>query len=218
MSSSSDLLVQCLEMTNQLMKTRMKATIDIKIGNDFNYHFSNQEDNAFLQRKKLSPSQKKRNFDRKVHYEEQKTLETKINDIKIEPKALSKESQTQTEMEELIEKKENEAQTNAILYEIETLENALEVDKHGKIHPRESESLVEMKINHNVKDWNEIESHITDNLKLPLIGKPWISNNGRNFMTIGFRTKKKEFEYWKLRTFNWQESGVTAVTFSRLYR
>ena len=75
-----------------------------------------------------------------------------------------------------------------------------------------------MKINHNVKDWNEIESHITDNLKLPLIGKPWISNNGRIFMTIGFRTRKKEFEDWKLRTFNWQESGVTAVTFSRLYR
>ena len=61
-------------------------------------------------------------------------------------------------MEDLIEKKDNEADihetTNTDEAEIETLENSLEVDKNGKIHPLERKSLVEMKINHNVKILN----------------------------------------------------------------
>ena len=75
-----------------------------------------------------------------------------------------------------------------------------------------------MKLNHNIKNWQEIEANISENLKLTLIGKPWISNNGRLFMTVGFRTKMQDFENWKIRTFNWQDSGIGAVSFSRLYR
>ena len=70
----------------------------------------------------------------------------------------------------------------------------------------------------NIKNWQEIEAHISENIQLTLIGKPWISNNGRLFMTVGFRTKMQDFENWKIRTFNWQDSGIGAVSFSRLYR
>ena len=185
------------------MKARMKATIDIRIGNDFNYHFSNQEEN--VQMKKLSPSQRKQNFERKLDFQEKKIVERKHYDNILEKKE-SKDAETQTESEEVIEKQDSESQTTIIPLEtvgtntdeaeIETLENILEVDKNGHIQPRLSESLVEMKVNHNAKDWKQIETHIKENLKLPLIG------NGD----------------WKLRTFNWQDSGITSVSSSRLYR
>ena len=102
--------------------------------------------------------------------------------------------------------------------EIESLENTLDVDKNGQIHPKNNEVIVEMKLNHNIKNWQEIEAHISENIQLTLIGKPWISNNGRLFMTVGFRTEMQNFENWKIRTFNRQDSGIGAVSFSRLYR
>ena len=140
----------------------------------------------------------------------------------------TKDSETQTNPEEVIDKKDIEVQTNCVPVEsigvntdekvIDSLENTLEVDKNGQIHPKKNEVIVEMKLNHNIKNWQEIEANISENLKLTLIGKPWISNNGRLFMTVGFRTKMQDFENWKIRTFNWQDSGIGAVSFSRLYR
>ena len=102
--------------------------------------------------------------------------------------------------------------------EIESLENTLDVAKNGQIHPKNNEVIVEIKLNHNIKNWQEIEALVSENLQLSLIGKPWISNNGRLFMTVGFRPKMQDFENWKIRTFNWQDSGIGAVSFSRLYR
>ena len=146
-----------------------------------------------------------------MDFQEKKIVGRKHYDnIKIEENILekkeSKDAETQTESEEVIEKQDSESQTTIIPLEtvgtntdeaeIETLENILEVDKNGHIHPRLSESLVEMKVNHNAKDWKQIETHIKENLKLPLI------ENGD----------------WKLRTFNWQDSGITSVSSSRLYR
>ena len=75
-----------------------------------------------------------------------------------------------------------------------------------------------MKTSHTFNNWEQIELHIRETLKLTLIGKPWIANNGRQFMTIGFRTFRRDFEQWKMETFNWQESGLQSVTSSRLYR
>ena len=95
----------------------------------------------------------------------------------------------------------------------------LEVDVNGMIHPRsENEKLVEMKINHDFKSWEEVESLIRGKLKMTLIGRPWLSNSGKLFKTVGFRTLKDDYERWKMQTFNWQDSGIRAVSFSRLYR
>jgi hypothetical protein len=233
MSNLSDLLSQCVEMTHQLIKTKQRATIDIRIGSDFKYQFCNQEDEGFEQKKKLSPSQRKRNFLRKSEFEHLKQVEKTSDAIKVEANSLEAkvftiDSEAQTDPAEAIIKKDMEAQTDPVLlesigvntdeHEIDSLENILDVDKNGQIHPKNNEILVEMKLNHGIKNWQEIESTISENLQLPLIGKPWISNNGRHFMTVGFRTKIQDFENWKIRTFNWQESGIGAVSSSRLYR
>ena len=234
MSYLSELLSQCVDMTHQLIKTKQRATIDIRIGNEFKFQFCNQEDEAFVHKKKLSPSQRKRNSLRKSEFDNQKRVEkTSDDEIKMENDNLeeivkTKDSETQTNPEEVIDKKDIEVQTNCVPVEsigvntdekvIDSLENTLEVDKNGQIHPKKNEVIVEMKLNHNIKNWQEIEANISENLKLTLIGKPWISNNGRLFMTVGFRIRIQDFENWKIRTFNWQDSGIGAVSFSRLYR
>ena len=234
MSNLSDLLSQCVDMTHQLIKTKQRATIDIRIGSEFKFQFSSQEDEAFANKKKLSPSQRKRNSIRKSEFEHLKRVERTSDDgIKMEIDNLEeivqmKDSETQTDHEEVVDKKDIEVQTTCVPVEsigvntdekeIESLENTLEVDKNGQIHPRKNEVIVEMKLNHSIKNWQEIEANISENLQLTLIGKPWISNNGRLFMTVGFRTKMQDFENWKIRTFNWQDSGIGAVSFSRLYR
>ena len=87
-----------------------------------------------------------------------------------------------------------------------------------KFTSRKNDVIVEMKLNRGIKNWQDFEAHISDNHQISLIGKPWISNNGRLFMTVGFRTKMQDFDNWKIRTFNWQDSGIGAVSFSRLYR
>ena len=71
---------------------------------------------------------------------------------------------------------------------------------------------------HTVNNWEDIEHLILDKLKMKLIGKPWISNTGKHYMTIGFRTTRQDYENWKIQTFNWQESGIRAVSSSRMYR
>ena len=233
MSDLSVLLSQCVDLTHQLIKTKQRATIDIRIGSEFKFHFRSQEDEIFA-RKKLSPSQRKRNSLRMSEFEHLKQDERTSDDgIKMEINnqegiVNKKDSEAQTDLEEAIGKKDTEVQTvcvplesrgvNTDEKEIESLENTLDVDKNGQIHPKNNEVIVEMKLNHNIKNWQEIEAHISENIQLTLIGKPWISNNCRLFMTVGFRTKMQDFENWKIRTFNWQDSGIGAVSFSRLYR
>jgi hypothetical protein len=58
MSSSNSLLSQCVEMTHQLIRNKQMATINIRIGRNFYFEFSNQENEAFSQEKKLFPSEK----------------------------------------------------------------------------------------------------------------------------------------------------------------
>ena len=194
------------------------------------YEFTNQEKDVILQKKNLSPSQRKRNLARKKEFEENKLVKLKPDKVKVEEKheILKKYCEVQTNSDEKLRTKDSESQTevtysktvgvNTDDVEVEALENTLEVDEHGKIHARKNEIIVEMKVSHTFKNWEEIESHILENLKLTLVGKPWISNNGRQFMTIGFRTNHQDFENWKARTLNYQDSGLLAVSSSRLYR
>jgi hypothetical protein len=68
---------------------------------------------------------------------------------------LTKDSEVQTDSEDIIEMKDSEAQTDLINLktvgvnteevEKETLENKLEVDENGKIHPQKNEVLIEMR-------------------------------------------------------------------------
>ena len=117
-----------------------------------------------------------------------------------------------------VETKTIDAGTNTECIEVNTLENTLKISENGYIHPLQDEALVEMRINHDFKSWDDIGLFIDKNLKMKLHRRPWLSNNGRHFKTIGFRTYKADYESWKIRTFNWQDSGIREVTSSKLYR
>ena len=68
MYERSTLIVQCLDLTKQLMKTDHKATINIMVGDVFKYEFSNQDIAASAEKKNQSPSQRRRNYERQMCY------------------------------------------------------------------------------------------------------------------------------------------------------
>ena len=49
--------------------------------------------------------------------------------------------------------------------EIDSFDNDLEIDGSGQIHPRRNELLVEIKMKHGIKDWQEIKSYISETWK-----------------------------------------------------
>ena len=79
-----ELLSQCLDITKQLISLDQKAAINIKIGNEFVFSFSNQET---LSERKKSPSQIKRNLERKATFENMK--KENIQNEKTETNALA---------------------------------------------------------------------------------------------------------------------------------
>ena len=93
-----------------------------------------------------------------------------------------------------------------------------DLNKNREIRPKEKETILEMRINHEDLDAEKIETFIEKRLKFSLIGKPWIANNGRHFVTVGFKTWTSDYEKGKVNSVNWQDSGIRAVNFSRLYQ
>ena len=91
-------------------------------------------------------------------------------------------------------------------------------DQSREIRPKKNETILEMKIGHDDLDETKVETYITKSLKFSLIGKPWIANNGRHFVTVGFKTNTSDYEKWKANTVNYQDSGLRAVMFSQLYQ
>ena len=77
MSDAKAMLAQCLDMRTLMIKTKQKAIINIRIGSDFNFQFNNMEQTVFEPKKKQLPNQVKRNFERKVKFEQQRELERK---------------------------------------------------------------------------------------------------------------------------------------------
>ena len=221
-------LSQCIAMVREMTKSEHCATISVRIGQDFDFSFTNQD---FTSTKRLSPSQQNRNKMRKINYEKNKGAASphfddgeQIMNMKQELKtsfsqtdvivSSANDMETQTEVVTL---KDNAVNTEE--QEIVKLDSVLNVDDNGTIQARDgSEKLVERRISHNFKTWEEIKHYVEENLGMNLIGRPWLANNGNHYKTVGFRTKAESYEDWKIRTFNWQESGVRAVSSSRLYR
>ena len=94
-------------------------------------------------KKKLSPSQIKRNFNRKSEFEKKKEFE--IKDEEFEEKKVKieiKDSESQTESEVIIEKRDKGTETNCVIQEsvgvntneveIDSFENELELMEMGK--------------------------------------------------------------------------------------
>ena len=59
-----------------------------------------------------------------------------------------------------------------------------------------------MRIGHNFKTWEDIQIYVKENLGMTLIRRPCLTNSGNLFKTVGFRTLLKDYEAWKIRTFN----------------
>ena len=241
----SVLLTQCLSMVNEFVTLKMHASLSVKIGDVFDFNFSNHnEENV---KKKLSPSQVRRNQLRNLKHMQSFMVNNNAGEVKKEN--IQSDMVHEEEHRAVIESSDYSSQTETVEFtdcgtntevnavevtdcgintevavancgtntEVIQYENILKVDPHGKIHPSEGESLVEVRVSHEAQTWEDV-GLIIKKMGLKIIGRPWIASTGNLFKTIGLRIGKEDFEKWKLSIFNWQESGVRKVTFSRLCR
>ena len=230
-SSEVELLAKCLDFVHNLVGMKQNGRISVHIGNIFNFDFSNYDTEGTYPVRKISPSKRKRNDQRRLKFEEEKL--GIINDVQTN----TSETETQTELIQITENGVNtdyvevdrsESQTEIISRkeigintegdEVAKLEDVLQVNENGSILPNKGEVLIEMSTSHDFKTWDEIEAFIKNNLSMTICGRPWIANSGRLYKTIGYRTSEDDFERWKVNTFNWQDSGVRKVSSSRIYR
>ena len=224
------MLAQCLEIVREFARLNQCGSVSVRIGTDFDFSFSNQE---IVSSRKLSPSQQNRNKIRRVKYQQSKMEGHHLAESRSENRqpegSIKQELVTCFAQTDDICTIEDETQTEAVTLkdvavnteeeEILKLSDTLDISMNGAIEARNNEEkVIEMRISHNFKTWEDIQLYVKENLGMTLIGRPWLANSGNLFKTVGFRTLLKDYEAWKIRTFNWQESSVRAVSSSRLYR
>ena len=144
MSVNNALLSQCLDIAKQLMSKNQRATINIMMGKDFSFEFSNQELAAYSHKNK-SPSQIKRSLERQECYDLKHQRNDKIVDAKDRPevskdKTTKKDFGTQTNNEDKAELKDSEVQTiseksiNSKESETQTLDLEIGNKNNGKLN------------------------------------------------------------------------------------
>ena len=210
MSVPCELLSQCLEITKQLITLNQKAAINIRIGSDFVFSFNNQETSE----RKKSPSQIKRNLERNEIFQNTKKVKLERDENTLEKKIETKDSESQTDI------LTTTGTDTDMKNEQDSNNDKLDIlkDQSREIRPKKNETILEMRIGHDDLDETKVETYITKSLKFSLIGKPWIANNGRHFVTVGFKTNTSDYEKWKANTVNYQDSGLRAVMFSQLHQ
>ena len=121
--------------------------------------FSNQQETEFALKKRLSPSQRKRSFERKEIFVGKKFFDDKNYEFKKEikhGKVHTKDSESQTENEDKVEQNNSKAQTDISGTEnlgtnteikvenkpLEEIDDELAVDQNGQIHPRKNEVIL----------------------------------------------------------------------------
>ena len=224
------LLCQCLELTKHLTDRKQEVFMDIRIG-DFKFTFDTKKYVKKVEHK--SPSQIRRNYFRQKEFQ-----------IKLEGKETAREAfenngeddrvfKREATVNNKVETKSAESQTNfATLVDVDTqteeekvnvaiqteeIKVNAEINEKGEVVPELNEKIFELKFSHDMKTWEEIKIHIIRNLKLKILGSPWLANNGKHFKTIGFKILKPDFERWKMETLGW-ENIVRPVTLSRIYK
>ena len=83
------------------------------------------------------------------------------------------------------EQNDNFNQTDTIVTNTEALtyDDVLKIDSNGKIHLNEREILLDVRVGHKPNTWEEIETMFQGKLKLKMLRRTWISNNGNLFKT-----------------------------------
>ena len=71
----NELLSMCLEMAKHIVNKKQNTTIIVKVGKEFCFDFSNKNDHV---KKKISPSQTKRNRERNEKFQKTKYNEEKL--------------------------------------------------------------------------------------------------------------------------------------------
>ena len=227
------MLSQCIDVVHNLTRLNQYASISVRIGQDFDFSFTNQD---LIAARKLSPSQQHRNRIRRMNYQQcQSKSACQLSEAKLENGLVGVDMDIKQELvtsgmqTDAIFMNETESQTEVVTFkdaEVNTeerqiikLESMVEVGENGTIEPRNNnEKVLEMRISHNFKTWEEVQLYVKESVGMTLIGRPWLANTGNLFKTVGFRTSAEDYEAWKIRTFNWQESSIRAVSSSRLYK
>ena len=75
--ASSDLLAMCVSLTNSVLEAKKTAYINVRIGDNFNFTFNNQERKPLTWKKKKSPSQARRDELRLSQFQKKKAEEAK---------------------------------------------------------------------------------------------------------------------------------------------
>ena len=246
-SMESEMLLQCTNLVYSVINSNIEATIQIKCGN-LSFDYSSHAFGGFRTYKRLSPSQIRRNEDRKLNFLKNRVkiepshctdlsteVEAKVN-CETQTETTTADAETSTEVQSKVNcetQTENitadaetsteivtfaDAEANTEVNNMESLEDNIGVDENGVIKPNGGEILIEMNVSHDAKTLKDIQNIISSNLQMKSIGRPWLANTGRLFKTVGFRTMNDEYEKWRTATFNWQNSGVRKVATSRLYR
>ena len=94
----------------------------------------------------------------------------------------------------------------------------IEVNEKGEIHPKPGQVILEFRISHDFKSWDEVREEIHGNFKFRIIGNPWLANNERHFKTLAFVTDSRSYENWKSKTLNSDNGILRPVSFSKPYR
>ena len=158
----------------------------------------------------------KRNLERNEIFKNTKKEKLETNANTLETKTQTKDSESQTDILTTTTGTNTDDVDLQNEHDNDKLDNSK--NQNREIRPNKNETILEMRIDHDDLDEKKVESYITKSLKFSLIGKPWIANNGRHFVTVGFKTKTIDYEKWKENDVNWRDSGVRAVTFSQLYQ
>ena len=92
----SDVLAMCLRLTNSLLEANKTAYINVRIGEDFNFTFNNQERNPLTWKRK-SPSQARRDELRLSQFQKKKYEEAKGSSNDEAPLVVSKKDERREE-------------------------------------------------------------------------------------------------------------------------
>ena len=198
----ASLLCQCWEWTKQMTDRKQEVFVVIRIG-DFKFTFDSRK-NA---QKHKSPSQLQRNFDRQTEFKgrfRKQSCDLRKEVIETEEKTVGIKEETKPKIEVKIAEtqtfatfQDGESQTDDINYndkdtqteEDHETEEGIGANEKGEIIPKPNENILEVKFSHDMKTWEEVKGHIPEKLRLKIIGNPWVTNNGRHFRTIAFKTQ-----------------------------
>ena len=108
-------------------------------------------------------------IDKRVKHEE-----TQTNESSFEAKS------TQTEVDVGINSQTVETQTSSIKTNAETQtetkdskpEESIVVNEKGEIHPGRDQTILEFRISHDFKSWDEVKEEIYESFKFKIIGNP----------------------------------------------